>query len=83
MHIGKRRRHEYIDVLQKVVLRDTVVESKLIEQTACSPFCRPIMTASDLMLGAGSLFVANLKLDSIDPQEISMTWRFRNAPKML
>ena len=32
MHIGKRRRHEYIDAPQKVVLRDTVVQPKLIEQ---------------------------------------------------
>jgi hypothetical protein len=32
MHIGERRRHEYIDAPKQVVLRDTVVEPKLIEQ---------------------------------------------------
>ena len=31
MHIGERRRHEYIDASEQVVLGDTVVESKFIE----------------------------------------------------
>jgi hypothetical protein len=32
VHICKRRRHEYIDASEQVVLRDTIVEPKLIEQ---------------------------------------------------
>jgi hypothetical protein len=32
VHIGERCRHEYIDAPEQVVLRDTVVEPKLIEQ---------------------------------------------------
>jgi hypothetical protein len=30
--IGERRRHEYIDAPEQVVLWDTVIEPKLIEQ---------------------------------------------------
>jgi hypothetical protein len=32
VHIGERRHHKYIDAPKQVVLRDTVVEPKLIEQ---------------------------------------------------
>ena len=31
MHIGERRRHEYIDASEQVVLWDAVVEAKLVK----------------------------------------------------
>src|SRR5207249_1265317 len=50
MHIGKRRRHEHIDAPEQVVLRDTVVQPKLIEQArliaAPSTHHRPPPTSS-------------------------------------
>jgi hypothetical protein len=58
VHIGKRRRHEYIDTSEQVILRDTVVEPKLIEQA-----CLIAGPASGLTAfgKAESLFVVNLK----------------------
>jgi hypothetical protein len=32
MNVGQRRRHEWIDASEQMVLRDTVVEPKLIEK---------------------------------------------------
>jgi hypothetical protein len=73
VHIGERRRHEYIDAPEQVVLWDTVIEPKLIEQArliaALSTHhgrLRPHRVGK-----AESLFAANLKLffDSIGQKE--------------
>jgi hypothetical protein len=71
VHIGERRSHEYIDTPKQVVLRDTVIEPKLIEQPR---LIAPLSTHHGRLrphrVGkAESLFAANLKpfFDSIDP----------------
>jgi hypothetical protein len=83
VHIGERRSHEYIDTPKQVVLGDTVVKPKLIEQprliAALSTHhgrLRPHRVGK-----AESLFAANLKpfFDSIDPSETLVGPKSRSA----
>jgi hypothetical protein len=72
VEVGQCRRHKHLDPSQKMILRDAIIEAKLIEQLALVPplptHHRPVLRRRSRQQ-TESPFAATLNafIDSIDP----------------